>query len=575
MTKPNVPAPDPQQLSWQSYAPRYQALEAAPLSAEQVPAWLTEWSDLSREVSQVGALLSLRADLNTADQEAAQALQDFQADVMAQTSLFDQRLRQKLLAVPDYTPAPDFALAYRRMRDQAEHFREANVAKEVQHHAQMQRHAEITGAQVVNLDGQEVTIPTAESELGSPDRTRRQQVWEAMRHSTEAARGPLNDLMLDLIDTRRSLAQTAEVEDYRAYIWHELDRVDYTPQQCLDFHAAVRDEVVPLAAEIMRRKAEKLGLDTLRPWDYSRRTALDAEGRAPLNPFKTVDELETLAQGVFDGLDSELGAQFGQMRREGLLDLGSRPNKMSHAYCTSLEVQNTPFVVMNVVGTSNDLNVLLHEMGHAFHFFASAKAQPLIWNRWSPIEFIEIPSISMELLALDGLKSVYSAADLERVKQEQLESAVLFMPWAAQMDAFQHWLYTEAPAQPSIADLDAKWLELDRTFHPWIDWSGLDEGVRAGGWQYYHIFRAPFYYLEYAMCHLGALGMYRAAQADRPATMSRYKAALRLGNTVSVPELYRAAGLEFRFDREYVRGLMGFVVGELSAVSGEPSATEV
>lgn len=564
MTKPNIAPPTAEQCSWDSYAPRYQALLDAPIDALQVPAWLQEWSDLSAAVSQVGAVLSLRADLNTADQEAAQQLQDFQAQVVAQTSLADQQLRQKLLSIPDYAPALDFALAYRRMRDQAQFFREENVALEVQHQAQMQRHAEITGAQVVQLDGKEVTIPAAESELGSPDRGRRQQVWEAMRDSHLGAQKPLNDVMLDLLTTRRQLAVNAGVSDYRAYIWHELDRVDYTPQQCLDFHAAVREEVVPLAAQIMRRKAEKLGLDTIRPWDYSRRTALDAEGRAPLKPFETVEQLETLGQGVFDGLDSELGQQFAQMRREGLLDLGSRPNKMSHAYCTSLEVNKTPFVVMNVVGTSGDVNVLLHEMGHAFHFFASASAQPLIWNRWSPIEFIEIPSISMELLALEGLSSMYSAADLERVKEDQLESAVLFMPWAAQMDAFQHWLYTEAPLKPTPADLEAKWLELDQTFHPWIDWSGLDESARAAGWQYYHIFRAPFYYLEYAMCHLGALGMWRSARADRPAALGRYKAALKLGNTVSVPELYRAAGLEFRFDREYVRGLMDFVMAELA-----------
>lgn len=567
-----VAAPSAEQMRWDSYHLRYQALIDAPVDALQAPQWLREWSDLSAEISEVSALLALRADLNTADEAAQQQLQSFQSEVVAPSSLSEQALRRKLLSIPDYQPAPNFALAYRRMRDQAAFFREENVTLNVQHQRQMQRHAEITGAQVVELDGLQLTVPAAESELGSPNRARREEVWRAMQRSAQAARGPLNALMLDLLRTRHQLAANAELEDYRAYIWQELDRVDYAPQACLDFHAAVRDEVVPLAEQIMRGKARQLGLESLRPWDYSRRTALDARGRPPLRPFDTGAELEGKVQQVFDALDAELGAQFARMRGEGgarLLDLESRPAKMSHAYCTSFDIQKTPFIVMNVVGTSDDVNVLLHEMGHAFHFFASAQAQPLIWNRWSTIEFIEIPSISMELLGLEELGQMYSPQDLARVRREQLESAVLFMPWAAQMDAFQHWLYAKAPREPSAEDLDAKWLELERTFHPWLDWSGLDESPRAAGWQYYHIFRAPFYYLEYAMCHLGALGMWREARQDRAAALERYKAALKLGNTVSVPELYRAAGLEFRFDREYVRGLMNFVMTELQSAEEE------
>lgn len=567
-----VAAPSAEQMRWDSYHPRYQALIDAPVDALQAPQWLREWSDLSAEISEVSALLALRADLNTADEAAQQQLQSFQSEVVAPSSLSEQALRRKLLSIPDYQPAPDFALAYRRMRDQAAFFREENVALNVQHQRQMQRHAEITGAQVVELDGLQLTVPAAESELGSPNRARREEVWRAMQRSAQAARGPLNALVLDLLRTRHQLAANAELEDYRAYIWQELDRVDYAPQACLDFHAAVRDEVVPLAEQMMRGKARQLGLESLRPWDYSRRTALDARGRPPLRPFDTGAELEGKVQQVFDALDAELGAQFARMRGEGgarLLDLESRPAKMSHAYCTSFDIQKIPFIVMNVVGTSDDVNVLLHEMGHAFHFFASAQAQPLIWNRWSTIEFIEIPSISMELLGLEELGQMYSPQDLARVRREQLESAVLFMPWAAQMDAFQHWLYAKAPREPSAEDLDAKWLELERTFHPWLDWSGLDESPRAAGWQYYHIFRAPFYYLEYAMCHLGALGMWREARQDRAAALERYKAALKLGNTVSVPELYRAAGLEFRFDREYVRGLMNFVMTELQSAEEE------
>lgn len=564
----------PEQTRWATYAPQFGALGQADLTPAGVPSWLSDWSDLSKEVDQVGVVLSLRADLDTADEAAREALSTFRAEVTPPLSRAEQELRQKLLGVTDYTPAPDFALAYRRMRDEAAFYREANVALNVEHQQQMQRHAEITGGQTVNFDGAELTVPEAESLLGSADRTRREQVWQAMARSRTTSRAPLDAVVLELLATRRQLAANADLisagpdgtglGDYRAYRWQELDRVDYTPQDCLDFHRAVLGEVVPLAARLMDSKRQQLGLESLRPWDYSRRTALDAQGRPPLTPFKTAAELEGIAERVFDALDPALGAQFAQMRG-GLLDLASRQGKMSHAYCESLQRSDQPFVVMNVVGTANDLNVLLHEVGHAFHFFASARAQPLIWNRWSPIEFVEVPSMAMEFLALGHLEAAYLPADLERVRREQLENSILFLPWAAQMDAFQHWLYTQTGPQVSAAELDAKWLELDRAFHPWLDWSGLEEGERASGWQYYHIFRTPFYYLEYAMCSLGALGIWRSALDDAPAALERYKSALSLGNTVSVPELYRAAGVEFRFDGPYLAELMAFVTAQLES----------
>ncbi|WP_293911563.1 M3 family oligoendopeptidase [Deinococcus sp.] len=556
------------QTTWPHYAQRMAALERAELSPAGVNAWLHDWSELSKEAAQTGAVLGLRADLNTADEAAQSALAAYRGEVGPPMMRAGQVLRRKLLAVQDYTPAPDMVLALRRMQGEAEFYREANVPLEIVHAEQMQRYAEITGAQTVNFGG-ELTVPEAEALLGSADRKRRENVWTAMSASREAARPALNALMQDLLPIRRQLALNADLTlpgtqmgDYRAYTWRQLGRVDYTPQDCLDFHAAVLGEVVPLAAEIMGDKARQLGLDTLRPWDYSRRTALDPEGRPPLHPFESAPELEAIAQRVFDALDPELGARFGLMRTGGYLDLASRQGKMSHAYCESLEHADMPFVVMNVVGTSQDLGVLLHEIGHAFHFMASSRAQPLIWNRWSPLEFVEVPSMAMEYLALDQLSAAYLPAELERVRREQLEGSILFLPWAVQMDAFQHWLYTQS-AELSIADLDAKWLELDRAYHPWLDWSGLDERERAGGWQYYHIFRNPFYYLEYAMCSLGAVDLWRQSRTDKPGTLARYKAALSLGNTATLPELYRAAGTQFRFDAAYLSELMTFLMNEL------------
>ncbi|WP_034385953.1 M3 family oligoendopeptidase [Deinococcus sp. YIM 77859] len=552
------------QTRWETYAPRYEALLNAALPAEAVPDWLAEWSRLDAEVAQVGSKLATHADLHTDDEVIQARYARFLQDVSPQAQRAEQALIEKLLAVPGYTPAPDFALTYRRFRDAAALFREANVALGVTHEEQMNRHGVLTGNQTVTLNGETLTVPQAKQRLDHPDRQTREDAWHALAASNGLIAPELDALMLELLQTRRQLAWNADLPSFRDFMWRRLDRVDYTPEDCRAFHEAVREEVVPLAAEIMGEIAAPLGLDTVRPWDYNRNNLLDPQGRESLRPFQTGAELEEIAQVAFGGLDAELAGRFRHMRETGLLDLESRPGKMTHAYCQYFPVQNEPFVLMNVVGTAEDLRVLFHEVGHAFHGFLSGDAQPLVWNRWSPIEFVEIPSMAMEFLTLDHLGHVFSEGELARYREKQLQGVVAFLPWAAQMDAFQHWLYTEAGENVTVADLDAKWLELDRTFHPFVNWDGLDEGIRAKGWHYYHIFRAPFYYIEYAMCYLAAVGIWREAREHPAQALSNYKASLRLGSTVPVPELYRAAGVEFRFDREHIRGLMAFLSAQLA-----------
>ncbi|UBV42882.1 M3 family oligoendopeptidase [Deinococcus taeanensis] len=555
-----VPAPA---TRWETYAPRYQVLLDAPLNAGTVPAWLGEWNTLSSELAAAAARLSTHADLHTDRPEVQERFQAFVAQVMPEAKRAEQALKEKLLAVPDYVPAADFALAFRRMRDAAALFREANVTLGVTHEQQKNRHSVISGNQSVSLNGETLTIPQARQRLDSPDRAAREAAWHALTRSALNVAGDLDEVMLDLIATRWQLARNADQPTFRDYQWRVLDRVDYTPEDCVAFHEAVRDEVVPLTAALVQGVARELGLDHVRPWDYNRSNLLDPQGRAPLVPFQTGAELEALAQQAFDRLDSGLGARFRQMRDGSLLDLESRPGKMTHAYCQYFPTTNEPFVLMNVVGTAEDLRVLFHEVGHAFHGFYSGDAQALVWNRWSPIEFVEIPSMAMEFLTLDHLGHVFTPDELARYRQKQLEGVIAFLPWAAQMDAFQHWLYAEAPETVTVDQLDAKWLELDRTFHPFVNWDGLDERARAKGWQYYHVFQVPFYYIEYAMCYLAAVGVWRGAQTDPQGALDRYTTSLRLGSTVSVPDLYRAAGVEFRFDRAHIRGLMAFLQTQL------------
>jgi oligoendopeptidase F len=97
--------------------------------------------------------------------------------------------------------------------------------------------------------------------------------------------------------------------------------------------------------------------------------------------------------------------------------------------------------------------------------------------------------------------------------------------------------------------------------------SGLEE-YRKWGWQrQLHLFEVPFYYIEYGIAQLGAIGLWKQFKENKEAAIANYISALELGGTKTLPQLYEAAGLKFDFTPDYISELMLFVHDELEKVS--------
>ena len=175
--------------------------------------------------------------------------------------------------------------------------------------------------------------------------------------------------------------------------------------------------------------------------------------------------------------------------------------------------------------------------------------------------------MGMELLSAPYLEAsqggFYSEADARRAYADHLRSIVRFLPYMAVVDAFQHWVYVDAPEAVSAADLDAKWSELWDRFMIGIDFDGLQAEKESGWHRKLHIFTVPFYYVEYGLAQLGALQVWRNARQDQARAVADYRAALALGNTRSLSALFRAANTRFAFDRRTVGELMALVAEQL------------
>jgi oligoendopeptidase F len=555
-------------LTWTDLEPKYSALGQRDLDRNNLYPFLLEWSELEKQVEELQTFLRLSVDLNTADETAHDRLVHFNQVTRPKATVAGAALRDKVLAVEQPEVPPEVLPVLKRMRSEAAIYRPENVPLEAEQAHLITQYSRLTGSQLVEYAGEKITVPAAQEKLRHTDRLVREAAWRAWQRSKLQLGPQLDELFLKLFAVRAAMVRNLGCKNYRELIWSNSYRYDYTPEQCYELHESIEQEVVPFASELLEIQRKGLGVEVLKPWDFYWRSSVDPYGRKPLQPFDSVTELEDGLHRIFTKIDPELGRQFARFR-DGFIDLGSRPNKMSHAYCVSFPTREMPFVLENVVGSENDVRISLHEFGHAFHGYASMRTQPLIWNHFSVTEFVEVPSQAMEVLALPFLHQdqggFYNGEELERVYWLQITQVVHLLSWIGFMDAMQHWLYGELSATPSITEIDAKARVLIERFMPQTDWSGFEHEL-AKVWHYHHIFTAPFYYIEYGLSWLGALQVWRNSLQDPGGALAKYRAALQLGNSRSVPELFQAIGARFAFDRETIRDLMQFLRGQLNRV---------
>jgi oligoendopeptidase F len=457
----------------------------------------------------------------------------------------NQNLKTRLLS-SGLQPA-GFEVALKGMRTETEIFREANIPLFTQEQKLSNEFNQVIGAQTVEWQGKELTIPQMRPLFLENDRDLREKAWRLAAERQLADREKLNTLWAQFLTLRRQIAKNAGFDDYRAFRWKQFKRFDYTPEDCQTFHDAIEKVAVPAAERLYERQRRRLGVSSLRPWD----TEVDALGRAPLRPFTEVVDLESKTEAIFQQVDPQLGAYFTTMRTEGLLNLDNRKGKAPGGYQIDLRAVKRPFIFMNAVGLHRDVQTLLHEGGHAFHCFESSHL-PYSQQLEFGAEIAEVASMSMELLAApymtEDYGGFYSQSDAARARIEHLEGLIQFWPYMAVVDAFQHWVYSHADEAGDPENCDAAWADLWGRFMKGQDWSGLDDAMETGWHRKQHIFEVPFYYVDYGLAQVGAVQVWRNALRDQSSAIQQYRHALSLGATKSLPELFGAAGAKFAFD---------------------------
>ena len=551
--------------TWEALEPFFATLLNASINSKaDLEAWLKNSSELEAVISEDACWRQVRMTCDTENKELEEAFNYFYMEIAPKMQPYADKLNKKLIACA-FTQELDhdkYFTYLRSIKKSIELFREENIPINSDLSVMQQQFGQIAGKMMVEVEGKEYTLQQAAKFLESPDRKLREEVYLKIQNRRYADRDALNELFNKLVEKRHQIALNTGFANYRDYKFKELGRFDYTPQDCFNFHEAIKKHVVPLVKLIYEEQRKAIGVDVLRPWDMEAEPA----GIKPLQPFNSGKELLEKSIVCFQQLNPFFADCLTKMNELKRFDLDSRKGKAPGGYNMPLAETGAPFIFMNAAGTLDDVTTMVHEGGHAVHSFLTHNLELTGFKEYGA-EIAEVASMAMELFSMEHWNIFFTDADeLRRAKFKQLERVLTILPWIARIDAFQHWIY-ENPKH-TVEEKANYWVKLADEFSTgMIDTTGL-EHFRPTEWQrQLHLYEVPFYYIEYGIAQLGAIGLWMQFKQDQQKALSNYINALSLGGTKPLPELYEAAGLKFDFSPEHIKTLMEFVRGEMEKLS--------
>jgi oligoendopeptidase F len=555
---------DFQVSDWVSLEPFFQELEQRDIpDVAALEQWLRDLSEVEALVSEEACWRQVRMTCDTENKALEEAFNYFYLEIQPKLQPYADRLNRKLVDCP-YTRALDqrkYFTYLRSVQKNIDLFRTENIPIQAELSVLQQHYGTIAGKMTVEVDGKEYTLQQASKFLEHPDRGMRESVYRKINERRLQDKDALHALFGQLVGKRDQLSRNAGFANFRDYKFVEMGRFDYAPSDCYAFHEAVETHVLPLVNEIYARHAGKLGVDILRPWD----TEAEPAGITPLRPFRDGSELLDKTIACFRKMDPFFADCLVRMREMRHLDLDSRKGKAPGGYNMPLAESGAPFIFMNAAGQMSDVTTMIHEGGHAVHSFLAHPLELSAFKEY-PTEMAEVASMAMELFSMDHWEVFFdSEEELKRAKRHQLERVITIFPWISTIDSFQHWVY-EHPNHTVEERTDAWKRILGRFTSSSIDFSGLDN-FREVSWQrQLHLFEVPFYYIEYGIAQLGAIGMWKQYKENPRSAIDNYITALAKGGTQTLPELYKTAGLPFDFSPARMKELMDLVRSELASL---------
>lgn len=402
----------------------------------------------------------------------------------------------------------------------------------------------------IDFDGKILNTSQMMPYLSSSDRKIRKDAEAAMWKFFENNNDEIEQIFDSLVKTRDKMAKKLGYENYISLGYKRLGRTDYNENDVARYREQILRDIVPLAAKIIKKQAKRIGISDIKSYDLN----LEFITGNPKPVGDAKQKIET-ARKMYHEMSSETSEFIDLMIDCNLIDLEAKEGKMSGGYCTSVPDYKAPFVFSNFNGTSGDVDVLTHEMGHAFQVYCSRNFEVLEYM-WPTLEACEIHSMSMEFFAYPWMEHFFGK-DTNKYLYSHLSGTITFIPYGACVDEFQHEIYKN----PELTPKERKdlWRELEKKYTPYkiYDNEYLNKGnywVRQS-----HIFQTAFYYIDYTLAQACAHQFWYKQQKNREKAWKDYCALCKAGGSMSFVKLLDVGNLK----NPFVDGTLKMAVDEL------------
>lgn len=515
------------------------------------------WDAMRREFLSWSALADLQFQQDTANSDY-KAAADLLNQLRPKIEGLDVAIKRKFLASPLRHELERELGAYVFERWQMEvtaydpviepfAVKEANLQDE---------YTELLARASFEFHGERLNLPQMSKFGEHPDRAVRREASAVKWEFFSRNRDQLDRVYDALVHVRTEMARELDYHNFIELGYRRLTRTDYGPAQVAAYREEIVREIVPLAERIIEQQARDIGVDRIMLWDEHVFDHLPSP-----KPPQDYERMLAAARDAFNGLGPEIGSFAQLMMQRDLLDLKARGGKAGGGFCTSFPTYGVPYIFANFNGTTHDVNVLVHEMGHAFQNYSSRDIA-ISDYLWPTYEACEVHSMSMEFFAWPQLERFFGA-DAERYRIQHLKSSMLFLPYGAAVDHFQHFVYEHPDASP--AERNAFWKQLEATYLPWRRYDGIEHLERGGFWQLQrHIYQMPFYYIDYTLALCCALQFWSKSLDDYDRALADYRRLCGQGGRLPFQALVRSAGLQSPFEA----GVLHNVAARAASIMG-------
>ncbi|MBQ7277104.1 MAG: M3 family oligoendopeptidase [Bacilli bacterium] len=409
-----------------------------------------------------------------------------------------------------------------------------------------------------NFRGEECNFYGLLKHMQDVDRDVRREAFHAWADLYESVSKDLDKIYDKLVIDRVKIAKKLKFDSFIDYSYISRGRYDYSKEDVKIFRKEVKEYIVPLANKLYEEQAKRLEIDKLHWYDED---LTFKDGNAL--PQGSKDELVSKAKEMYSDLSSEAKEFFEFMTNHDLFDLDTRPGKHLGGYCTFIPKFKAPFIFSNFNGTSQDVDVLTHEAGHAFQGYIGSRHINNILLMNSTSEINEIHSMSMEHFTYPYMDKFFGE-NSDKYLYHHLTNAIKVIPYLVSVDLFQHKVFEN----PKMTALERRkiWRDIEKEYMPWRDYEDNEFLNNGGFWmQKQHIFLHPFYYIDYALAQTCAFQFLIKYRNDFDSAWNDYLNLCKAGGTKGYFDLLEVANLKNPFKE----GTVKEVVSEVEKIINE------